>query len=61
MKLQEYRDVAESLLQWLRDATALMIDRNFPNTIPGLKVRCDVRISNVIYIKSNIIALSSNI
>lgn len=38
LKWEEYRDLASSMLVWLRDATAIMLDRNFPATLIELKV-----------------------
>ncbi|KAJ8305394.1 hypothetical protein KUTeg_015939 [Tegillarca granosa] len=37
IKIEEYRDMATSLLNWLRDATAIVSDRNFPVTLVEMK------------------------
>ena len=39
LKIEEYRDLANNLTAWLRDATALMQDRNFPQSIMDMRVR----------------------
>jgi hypothetical protein len=38
LKLEEYEEVAGSLIGWIRDATTLMLDRNFPRTYTELKM-----------------------
>ena len=38
LKFEEYHDLASRLLLWLRDATAIMLDRNFPPTLIDMKV-----------------------
>jgi hypothetical protein len=38
LKFEEYHDLASRLLLWLRDATAIMMDRNFPTTLIDMKV-----------------------
>ena len=38
LRWEEYRELAQSLLHWLRDATAMMLDRNFPATLIEMKV-----------------------
>ena len=48
LKWEEYRDAASSLQAWLRNATAIMMDRNFPATLMEMKVsRSTVTILNV--------------
>jgi len=38
MKWEEYEEIASSLLDWLQNITALMLDRNLPTTYNELKV-----------------------
>jgi len=38
MKWEEYEEIASSLLDWLQQATSLMLDKNFPTTYNELKV-----------------------
>ena len=39
LKFDEYRDLSSRLLMWLRENTAVMLDRNFPSTLIEMKVR----------------------
>ena len=39
LKFDEYRDLSSRLLMWLRENTAVMLDRNFPSTLVEMKVR----------------------
>ena len=36
-KLQQYRELASSLNQWIRESIAIMQDRNFPNTLSEMR------------------------
>merc|ERR1712061_37129 len=36
-KMQQYRELASSLNQWIREHIAIMQDRNFPNTLSGMR------------------------
>ena len=38
LKLEEYRDLARQFLHWVREATTLMLDRNFPATLAEMRV-----------------------
>jgi len=38
MKWEEYEEIASSLLDWLQQATELMLDKNFPATYNELRV-----------------------
>jgi len=38
VKWEEYVEIASSLLDWLKEATNLMLDRNIPTTYNELKV-----------------------
>ena len=38
MKWEEYKELATKLASWLRGATGLMLDRNFPTTLIEMKV-----------------------
>jgi len=38
LKWEVYEEVASSLLDWLQQATSLMLDRNFPTTYNELRV-----------------------
>ncbi len=40
LKWDQYREMASTLLMWLRDSTVSMLDRNFPHTLIEMKVRC---------------------
>jgi len=39
MKWEEYEEIASSLLDWLQEASSLMLDRSFPTTYNELKVQ----------------------
>ena len=38
LKFDEYRDLSSRLIMWLRENTAVMLDRNFPSTLIEMKV-----------------------
>lgn len=38
LKWEQYRELSTSLVRWLRDAMAMMLDREFPTTAIEIKV-----------------------
>ena len=47
LKFDEYRDLSSRLLMWLRENTAVMLDRNFPSTLIEMKVGTIYTLKNV--------------